>query len=450
MAGWLLYCNVMKSLNVLPIFLGLSLIFTGTLATAQEADDVISLRQYARIGNGAFASKLTVDIKDRDVYSPKSVRFTADAKKIYINSLEGGKTVVYTWPELKKLKTINHRFTAKQAHLFQNEVTVFDYPYYSQPPSGDVNQFMGKPVESELSADGRYLWVPYYRRDWDDFGQSPGAIAIIDTKTDTIVRVMPTGPIPKYVAASPDGNYVAVMNWGDNTIGLIDTSSGDPQKYNYVAHMVVEQQLTQEGLENTDRDSTCGFCLRGSVFSPDSQYLLVARMGKGGIAGFHIPSRTYLGSIMNIASTPRHLVLSPDGKTLFASSNYAGKVSKVSLAAVIKSLGTAQGRRINGPSWQSNAVGAGARTLEISPDGRFLFVAVNHSSELVTLDATTLQVLLRISVDPFAVGLAIAPDLSAAVLTSQGRSGVGGNSVNVILIHAPKRDSQGNLLNSLN
>lgn len=421
--------------------------FSGSLAAAQEADDLISLRQYARIGNGVFANKLTVDIKDREVYSPKSVRFTADAKKIYINSLEGGKTLVYSWPDLKKLKTINHRFTAKHANLFQGEATVFDYPYYTVPPSGDVNQFMGKPVESELSADGKYLWVPYYRRDWDSYGQSPGAIAVIDTRTDTIVRVMPTGPVPKYVAASPDGKFVAVMNWGDNTVGLIDTSSGDPQQYRYVAHMVVENQLSQEGLENTDRDSTCGFCLRGSVFSPDSQYLLVARMGKGGIAGFHIPTQKYLGSIMNIASTPRHLVLSPDGKTLFVSSNYAGQVSKLPLSTVIKSLETAKGRRINGPKWESTYVGKGARTLEISSDGRFLFVAVNNTSELVTLDASTLQVLLRISVDPFAVGLAVAPDMSAAVLTSQGRSGAGGgNAVNVILIHAPKRDLRQNNL----
>lgn len=437
----------MKSMHVLRLILGVSFVFSSALALGQEQDDLLSLRQYARIGNGIFANKLTVDIKDREVYSPKSVRFTADAKKIYINSLEGGKTLVYSWPDLKKLKTINHRFTAKHASLFQGETTVFDYPYYTLPPSGDVNQFMGKPVESELSADGRYLWVPYYRRDWDSHGQSPGAIAVIDTRTDTIVRVMQTGPIPKYVAASPDGKYVAVMNWGDNTVGLIDTSSGDPQQYRYVGHMVVENQLSQEGLENTDRDSTCGFCLRGSVFSPDSQYLLVARMGKGGIAGFHIPTQTYLGSIMNIASTPRHLVLSPDGKTLFVSSNYAGKVSKLPLATVIKSLATAKGRRIGGPTWESTYVGKGARTLEISSDGRFLFVAVNNTSELVTLDASNLQVLLRISVDPFAVGLAVAPDMSAAVLTSQGRSGAGGgNAVNIILIHAPNSQPRQNNL----
>lgn len=419
----------------------LAISFYFPAAFAQQTQEIISLQSYARIGQGSFSSKPPVDIKDTDIYSPKSVRFSKDARKIYINSLEGGRTVVYSWPELQKLRTIHHRFTAKEAPLFQGEETVFDYPYYVQPPKGDVNQFVGKPVESELSADGRYLWVPYYRRDWDSSGQSPGAIAIIDTNTDKIVRVMQTGPIPKYVVASPDGKFVAVMNWGDNTVGLIDTSSGNPSQYRYVSHLVVEKQMSQEGLEGTDRDSTCGFCLRGSVFTADSQYLLVARMGKGGIAGFHIPSKTYLGSIMNIASTPRHLVMSPDGKTIYASSNYAGRVSKAKVSDVVQALVNAKGRRVNGPSWTSVAVGAGARTLDISPKGRFLFAAVNNSSELVVVEARTFDILARINVDRFAVGLAVAPDLSAVIVTSQGKAGVGGgNAVNIIRIQADDND----------
>ncbi|WP_413287771.1 beta-propeller fold lactonase family protein [Bdellovibrio sp. HCB337] len=426
----------MKKHNVLAIIM---MFFSLSSAFAQE---MISLEGYARISYSEFPNKLPVDIRDKDISSPKSVRFSADAKKIYINSLEGGKTVIYSWPELQKLKTIRHRFTDKNAALFQGETTVFDYPYFIQPPTGDVNQFMGKPVESELSADGRYLWVPYYRRDWDSFGQSPGAIAIIDTQTDEIVRVMPTGPIPKYVTASPDGKYVAVIHWGDNTVGLIDTSSGDPRQYNYVTHLTVEQQLSQVGLENTDRDKTCGFCLRGSVFTPDSQYLIVARMGKGGIAGFHIPTQTYLGTILNIASTPRHLVLSPDGSTIYASSNISGYVSKAPLVDVVNALVSAKGKRIQGPKWKSAFVGVGARTLDISPKGKYIFVAVNNTSELVTLNAQTLEVLSKINVDPYAVGLAVAPDLSAVILTSQGRPGQGGgNTVNIIRVHANESDA---------
>lgn len=393
----------------------------------------LQMERIGRIQNRGGGAKLRIDIQDRDIYSPKSVRFAADGSKFYINSLEGGKTVVYSWPDLKKLDTISHRFREADASLFGGESTVFGYRYFKRPPSNDPNVFMGKPVESELSHRGRWLWVPYYRRDFDSSGQSPSAIAIIDTRTDRIVRVMPTGPIPKYVTASPDGKYVAVIHWGDNTVGLIDTSSNDPRDFKYVAHLTVETRLNQEGLEGTDRDKTCGFCLRGSVFTADGQYLLVARMGKGGIAGFHVPSRTYLGSIMKIKSTPRHLVLSPDGRTLYASSNFAGYISKAPVSEVVSALAKAAGRRIDGPSWSQVSVGAGARTLDISSDGRVLFVAVNNTSELVAVDAVHMKVISRLGVDPYAVGLALAPDDSAVILTSQGRSGQGGgNAANII------------------
>ncbi len=416
------------------------ILFAGAWASAQTPS--VTLKPEVRIGQGNFPDRLPREIRDSEIYSPKSARFSADGKKLYINSLEGGKTVIYSWPELKKLKSISHRFTSKNAALFFGESTAFGYPYFKSPPSGNPNQFMGKPVESELSADGKYLWVPYYRRDWDVSAQSPSAVAIIDTSTDQIVRVMPTGPIPKYVVASPDGRYMAIIHWGDNTVALIDVSSGDPARYQYVAHMTVENQLDQGPLDGTDRDDTCGFCLRGSIFSPDSQYLIVGRMGKGGIAGFHVPSRRYLGSIMNVASTPRHLVLAPDNDTLFVSSNWAGAVSKTSLQKVITSLENAQGRRVPGPAWKSAAIGKGARTLALSPDGKLIFVAMNDSAEVVTLDSRSLTVLNRMPVDPYSVGLAVSPDGQAVVVTSQGHSGHGGNSVNIFSVHINQNNSE--------
>lgn len=54
-----------------------------------------------------------------------------------------------------------------------------------------------------MSHNGKYLWVPYYRRSFDLKASSPSALAIIDMQTDKVVRVMPTGPLPKYVAISP-------------------------------------------------------------------------------------------------------------------------------------------------------------------------------------------------------------------------------------------------------
>ena len=225
-----------------------------------------------------------VDVRDPDVLSPKSVRFSRDGAKLYVNALEGGTTLVYAWPSLRKLHRIVHRFGPADSALFGGARTVFGYPYHGLPPGGDPNVFVGRPVESALSADGRWLFVPYYRRSFDRSAQSPSALAVVDAESDRIVRVLPTGPIPKYVAASPDGRLLAVTHWGDNTVGLLDVASGDPARFRYVARLVVERALDQTPFGGADRDTACGYCLRGTVFTPDARTLLVARMHGGGVA----------------------------------------------------------------------------------------------------------------------------------------------------------------------
>lgn len=404
-----------------------------TLVTAHAfAAERLVLTHHAKITAAGPNKSLPVALdRDPEINSPKSVRFSADGTKLYINALEGGKTVVYAWPELRKIKTISHKFTVADRGLFQGESNFYDYPYYARV--SDTNVFMGKPVESELSHGGRWLWIPYYRRDYDHSGQSPSAVAIVDTQTDEIVRVMPTGPIPKYVAASPDGRYVVVTHWGDNTLGLIDTSSGDPRNFKYAGHLTVEKRMSQAGLGGTNRDGTCGFCLRGTVFTADSKHILVARMGGGGIAGFEVATQRYLGTVTDIAATPRHLALSPDGSILYASSNGAGVVSKAYTAAVVQALESARGGRVVSKAFVGAHVGSGARTLAVSHDGKLIFVALNRPSKLAVLDSGSLKTLAIADITPFAVGLAVAQDLSGIAVTSQGRAGQGGGETVSVL-----------------
>lgn len=394
----------------------------------------ISLVRDKRVQSFLKSTKSANDIYDSAINSPKSAAFSEDGTKFYVNSLEGMQTVVYAWPSLERLKVISHTFNSKNQNLFQGEDTVFNYEYYQKPSAG-VNVFRGKPVEMAFSHQGHYLWVTYYRRDYDRSAQSPSAVAIIDTRTDEIVRVMPTGPIPKFVAMSPDGKTVAITNWGDNTIGLIDISSASVQDFKYTGHLVVERQLSQADKEGTNRDATCGYCLRGTVFTPDSRFLLVARMGGGGIAGFDLQQRKYLGSVMNIKSTPRHLVVTADGKNLIVSSNVSGYITKLNLDRFVNEMQSAGGKRVNATSGVEVKVGVGARTIELDPTGEYIFAAVNDGIKVVAVKVETMQIVSEVKVDPFPVGLAVSKDGRYLVITSQGRAGQGGgNAVNIIRV----------------
>ena len=384
----------------------------------------------ARFQNYDHRRNAGADHHDDDVYSPKSARFLSNGTKVYVNSLEGYKTVVYDPKTLQKIRSIEHYFGPETESIFGDENTVFGYKYNRRSPSGNPNHFKGKPVESALSHGERYLWVPYYRRDFDKGATSPSAVSVIDTQTDKIVRVLPTGPIPKYVAISPDNKWAAIAHWGDNTLGVIDISSGDPAKFHYLEkRLVVERILSQAGLSGTNRDSSCGYCLRGTIFTPDSKTLLVSRMGGGGVAAFDVATWKYLGTIKGEKPTPRHLVISKDGQWLYMSSNKSGYVSKAPLQEVVNALRGSNGERVEYAGWQTVYVGIGARTIELSDDGTLLLAAVNNSAELVAVDPVTMKVLNRIRTDSYAVGLALSPDGSQAWTTSQGRGGQGGNSV---------------------
>lgn len=406
----------------------------GTVSTGGS----LTLELVARFQNYDSTPVSPADRYDPDVYSPKSARFSADGKKVWVNSLRGARTVVYDPVSLAKAGSISHVFGPEQSRLFAGKPgPAYGWKWYRKAPKGKPNHFRGSPVESELSHGGKLLWVPYYRRDWDRGATSPSAVAIVDAATDAIVRVMPTGPIPKYVAASPDGMWMAVVHWGDNTVGLIDVSSGDPAKFAFTKTLVVEKKQDLRKLGVVDRDDVCGFCLRGTVFTADSKTLLVARMGGGGIAGFDVATGKYLGTVLGMKPTPRHLSLSPDGATLYLSSNVSGYVSSIATADVVRALRAAGGKRRPLTGWREVYTGAGARTLAVSADGRFLHVAVQSTAELLTIDAATMTIAARVRADAYPVGIAVSPDGTQVWVTSQGRSGRGGNSVCVYRVTAP-------------
>ncbi len=368
---------------------------------------------------------------DRDIRSPKSVNVHPDGSKYYVNSLEGARTVVYEVGTNKKLKVINHKFNKANATLWSEPSGLFEFTHYTT----SLNSFYGKPVESTFSHEGRYLWVPYYRRSYDINAQDPSAVAVIDTKVDSIIRLMETGPLPKMIAVSPDNRYVAITHWGDNTVGLIDISGDSPSEWHYVSCVEVGKKLTLDfDLETpVNRDVNSGLCLRGTAFTPDSQYLLVGCMGgRGGVAVIDVASFTYLGTVYGMKSNLRHLVIRND--YLYLSINKSGYVQRASLDGFLDAVSSMKSRKARYTEWENCKVGAGARTIDITPDGRYIVAACNLGSCLDVIDALTMKKVVTIHTDPYPVGLVISKDGNYVYTTSQGRSKEGGNCLDIFKI----------------
>ncbi len=379
-----------------------------------------------------WTPKHKLDNYDTTINSPKSVKYSKDGTKFYVQSLEGYTTSIYDAKSKTRIKTLIHEFTNANDSLFKDgETTIYNYPYKQDRKQKNV--FLGKPVESCFSHGGKYLWVTYYRRDFDPIAQSPSAVAIIDTEKDVIIRVMPTGPLPKMIACSPDNKRVAVTHWGDNTVAIIDIDSEDPFDFKFVKHSIVDYKMsTNFGSSHVNRDASCGFCLRGTAYTPDGQFLLVGRMGGGGIAIFDAVSYDYLGTVFGMMSNVRHLVVKDD--YLYISCNRPGYVQRCNWRALVKTRLDSQEKKVNYSAFENVYVGTGARTIVLTSDGKYLFAAANSVSKIVAVRTSDMKVVAKIPADSYPVGMAISSDDSELIVTSQGKSNRGGNSVMVFAL----------------
>lgn len=410
---------------------------------AQSADGGITITNIGKKQQFDWRDKATLDT---DVFSPKSVNFLPDGTKYYVNSLEGCATVVYRTSDNEKVKVIPHRFKSGTGPLWAEPSGIYRFTHY---PDGNTRAFSGKPVEGTFSHNGRYLWVPYYRRTFDINAQDPSALAIIDTQSDSIVRMMETGPLPKMIACSHDNSTIAVTHWGNNTVGLIDITGDDPTKWHHTTYVVIdhELQLNFSLTSEVNRDANSGLMLRGTVFTPDDHYLLVSCMGGGGIAVMDLQNKKYLGKLGGI-SNARHLII--NNGYLYASVNAAGLVQRVPFDKVLNTISRLNGGTLNiDGGWQVCRVGGGARTIEASPSGRWVFAACNSASALYVVDTKTMTVATQIPVDSYPVGLDISRDGHLLVVTSQARNYKGGNAVNLFRLEYGDEEAEAQALAAL-
>lgn len=261
--------------------------------------------------------------------------------------------------------------------------------------SGDV--YRGAPVEAAFTSDGSFAFVSNYRMYGPGYDPQAGSdtcgkdqgqdsfVYRIDTTALEIDRVYPVGPVPKHLAVTPDNRLLVVSNWCGFDVTVIDL-------------------VRHETLAEID----VGRHPRGVAVTSDSGTAYVAVMGSTGIAAIDLtafspengdtgtaspPAPTY---IRNVGISPRHLVLSPDGKTLYATLNGEDAVVAVDLDSgrVVRRVRTGQA----------------PRSMDISADGTALYV-VNYRSHTVskirTSDFTILQEFdttprpIGITYDPF-------------------------------------------------
>jgi len=219
----------------------------------------------------------------------------------------------------------------------------------------------GAPVEAVESVDGRYVFVSNYkmygpgyvsdadddcdRGSWDD-----SLVYRVDVESLTIDAVATVGAVPKFMAVTPDGSRLLVSNWCGFDVSVIDLA----------------------GFEEVGRIDV-GRHPRGIAVTGDSTRAFVAVMGAGLIREIDLVEHRVVGDVADGGITPRHLVLSGDGRFLFVSNNYGDTVRKIDLSGEEQPV--------------VRGVPSRPRTMVLSDDGSVLYV-VSYDDDVMSVLAT--------------------------------------------------------------
>lgn len=265
----------------------------------------------------------------------------------------------------------------------------------------------GAPVEAASTSDGRYVYVSNYAMYGPGFGSEPGDSCAdsgwdnsylyrVDTETLEIDQVIEVGAVPKFLAVSPDDQYVLVTNWCSYDLSIVDTKLGRE-----IARIDIGRHP------------------RGVAISSDSRRAYVTEMGGSDIAiiPLHQIQRPEIlpipqleqksvnhewgvdleiNWIEGVGRGPRSVVLSPDNKFLYATLNGEGKVIKIDLETneVVERVNT----------------GAAPRSMAISTDGSTLYV-VNYNSDTMSKVLTdTMEEVQEIRTADKPIGITVDPN----------------------------------------
>jgi YVTN family beta-propeller protein len=277
------------------------------------------------------------------------------------------------------------------------------------------------PKGVELTPDGRHALVTSF---WDN------SIQVIDTATQQVVRRLETGrSSPVEIAFFPDGTRAVVTGgWELDEVLILDLrtwkivhripgqSSGDPAQQRVFPKVVTFSPdgsrfyVTYWKSNVLAVFSAYGYDLlavlptgvnpRGIAITPDGKKGYVANFDTLGssLTVFRAePPFAVLDTIAPLPN-PRHVVASHDGRSVFVSlfgaSGGVVKLDAARDAVVARSSGT----------------GLRGKTLALSPDDRWVFLANFGSDTLSVLSADTLEEIARYPTGHEPCGLAVSRD----------------------------------------
>ncbi len=263
--------------------------------------------------------------------------------------------------------------TQERPHAIPNG---FDLPNgWRITPAGKSIATLGDMVlNAVVSKDGRVVVASHS-------GYTPHGLVVFDVKTQKVVQAIPLKTTWLGMTWSADGHTLYVS--GGNATGekKVEQSAAPIYEFHYSDGRLSEKP-TGELVETVDPKTVWW---SGVAVLPEKHLLYAANRGTGlgpsNIVLFDLKTRALVTRIP-VEVNPYELVLTPDGKTLFASNWGSKSVSVISTATnqVVRTL----------------HVGSNPNDMKLAADGR-LFVACSNDNTIYVIDTHSSQVVERLS-----------------------------------------------------
>lgn len=305
-------------------------------------------------------SKITY--KDKEVITAaggtKSVLFNTSGTKLYAMNLEG--MSVYEFDQASRKILREFKFTPTRG---------MGWDYTKSRP---INSFQEKPVEACFSHGDKILWVslhnaegivpiwvdPYstaftnYKTLFSNYEGKSKPITVIypgSEKRDSFrVPLIETGKTPKVISRTADSKYLLVSNWHSRNTSVLEMDS-TALPYAKVISTIPVSAIP-----------------RGIAVDDKNKKSYIAIMG--GASLNVVDNTTWKSeSIMNVWSSPRHIVMDTSGH-LFVSYNSLGTIACIDAAT--------------GKQLFSTKTHAQPRTIVLSKNHKFIFVTCYTSDYL--------------------------------------------------------------------
>lgn len=210
------------------------------------------------------------------------------------------------------------------------------------------------PEQFDLSKDGKRLYIS---------NEDSGTLTVVGIASGAVEATVPVGKEPEGVRVSGDGKWIVVTSESGNAIYLIDA--------------VTLKMVKSIAVGKRPRDV---------AFAQDNKTLYISGEFDASIFTTTIPDADSATKLLQLRTEdrPMGVIFDAPRKRLYVSTGRGGAVAVISL---------------DGPKLESEIqVGARPWGIALSHDGKRLYTANGSSNDVTIIDTTTLQILKKVTV----------------------------------------------------